>query len=71
MTAVRFGGSATGQTRKRHKLLATPDTVHTGFFDSTIPPVLTIESGDSVILKTLMLMDNQVRCGMAESPEPK
>lgn len=57
-------GPALGQSGKTHKLVATPQTVHTGFFDSTIPPVLTIESGDTVVLNTLMLMDNQLRCGM-------
>lgn len=53
------------QDGKIHKLVATPQTVHTGFFDSTIPPVLTIDSGDTVVLNTLMLMDNQLRCGMS------
>lgn len=50
---------------KTHRLLATPQTVHTGFFDSTIPPVLTIASGDTVNLSTMMLMDNQLRGGMS------
>jgi acetamidase/formamidase len=47
-----------------HSLKATPQTVHTGFFDPTIPPVLTINSGDTVGLNTMMLMDGQLRCGM-------
>jgi len=59
-----YSGPALGQGGKTHKLVATPQTVHTGFFDSTIPPVLTIQSGDTVVLNTLMLMDNQLRCGM-------
>jgi acetamidase/formamidase len=45
-------------------LAATPRTVHTGFFDSTIPPVLTILSGDTVNLSTMMLMDDRLRGGM-------
>jgi acetamidase/formamidase len=49
---------------KTHRLAATPHTVHTGFFDGTIPPVLTIESGDTVNLSTMMLMDGQLRGGM-------
>ena len=49
---------------KIHTLKATPQTVHTGFFDAAIPPVLEIESGDKVNLSTLMLMDGQLRCGM-------
>lgn len=53
------------QKRERtHTLIATPQTVHTGFFDGAIPPVLTVDSGDRVILNTLMLMDNQLRGGM-------
>ena len=49
---------------RTHTLVATPQTVHTGFFDSTIPPVLTINSGDTVVLDTLMLMDNQLLAEM-------
>jgi acetamidase/formamidase len=49
---------------KIHTLKATPETVHTGFFDAAIPPVLKIESGDQVNLSTLMLMDGQLCCGM-------
>ena len=49
---------------KTHRLAATPQTVHTGFFDSSIPPVLTIQSGDTVNFSTMMLMDDQLRGGM-------
>ena len=52
------------QGGKLHRLVATPRTVHTGFFDSGIPPVLTIESGDTVNFSTMMLMDDQLRGGM-------
>ncbi len=52
------------QQRKTHYLKANPQTVHTGFLDSTIPPVLTIESGDTVVLNTLWLMDGQLHGGM-------
>jgi acetamidase/formamidase len=45
-------------------LVATSQTVHTGFFDCSIAPVLTIESGDTVNLSTMMLMDGQLRGGM-------
>jgi acetamidase/formamidase len=58
------GGTALGQSGKTHILKASPQTVHTGFFDATIPPVLTIDSGDTVVLSTSMLMDGQLRCGM-------
>jgi acetamidase/formamidase len=49
---------------KTHELRAVPQTVHTGFFDSAVPPVLMIDSGDTVILSTVMLFDNQLRRGM-------
>ena len=52
------------QSGTTYKLVATPQTVHTGFFDSAIPPVLTIESGDTVVLTTMMLFDDRLRCGM-------
>jgi len=58
------GGTALGQSGKTYTLKATPQTVHTGFFDASIPPVLTIDSGDTVVLSTSMLMDGQLRCGM-------
>jgi acetamidase/formamidase len=52
------------QGGKIHLLKATPQTVHTGFFDAAIPPVLKIDSGDRVNLSTMMLMDGQLRGGM-------
>jgi len=59
-----LGGTAMAKEGKTHKLEASTQTVHTGFFDSTIPPVLTIESGDTVMMNSMMLMDGQLRCGM-------
>lgn len=50
---------------KIHRLLASPQTVHTGFFDASLPPVLSIESGDTVVMNSLMLMDGRLRCGMS------
>ncbi len=58
------GCAAISQGGKTLSLKATPQTVHTGFFDATIPPVLTINSGDTVSLSTMVLMDGQLRCGM-------
>ncbi len=52
------------QSRKIHKLMASPQTVHTGFFDASLRPVLTIESGDTVVMSSMMLMDGQLRGGM-------
>jgi len=35
-----------------HHLAATPQTVSFGIFDAAIPPVLTVQSGDSVVIET-------------------
>src|SRR6202521_3159560 len=46
---------AAGQARgeeKIHELKASPTTVHRGFFDASLKPVLTIDSGDIVRLWT-------------------
>jgi acetamidase/formamidase len=53
-----------------HKLQATPQTCFWGFFDKTLPPVITIDSGDIVYIEALthhagdapdLLMDAGVR----------
>jgi acetamidase/formamidase len=45
--------TAAGQSAPRiHELKASPATVHRGFFDATLKPVLTIDSGDIVRLET-------------------
>ncbi len=36
-----------------HQLAATPETVHWGFFDAKLAPVLTIRSGDRVTLESI------------------
>ena len=40
------------QSPRVHELKATPQTVHRGFFDASLAPVLTIDSGDIVKLET-------------------
>jgi len=50
---ILLGANARAQNgRKVHDLKATPQTVHRGFFDATLKPVLTINSGDIVRLET-------------------
>jgi len=44
-----------------HVLAATPDTVHMGFFDNSLTPVLRIRSGDTVAIETMMLMGGHLR----------
>ncbi|MEK7839484.1 MAG: acetamidase/formamidase family protein, partial [candidate division NC10 bacterium] len=37
-----------------HRVLApSPETVHWGYFDATIPPRLTVDSGDTVTVDTV------------------
>ena len=36
-----------------HKLYPTPETVHWGHFDAAIAPVLTVDSGDTVVIDTV------------------
>lgn len=36
-----------------HRLDAAPDAVHWGYFDAAIPPVLTVDSGDTVTVSTV------------------
>ena len=48
-----LAGQAMAQSApKVHDLKAAPDTVHRGFFDASLKPVLTIDSGDIVRLET-------------------
>ena len=36
-----------------HRLDAATDTVHWGFFDAALKPLLTVESGDTVTISTV------------------
>jgi len=59
-----LGGPAVAKEGETHRLLASLETTHTGFFDAKIPPVLIIESGDTVIMNSMMLLEGKLRCGM-------
>jgi acetamidase/formamidase len=48
MTITASAGTSSGKT---HLLQSTPDTVHWGFFDGGLPPVLSIDSGDTVTIE--------------------
>src|ERR1700688_5322465 len=49
---VIFAAPQAQAEQKIHELKASPTTVHRGFFDATLKPVLTIDSGDIVRLWT-------------------
>lgn len=51
-------------TPKTHRLDPTPETVHWGYFDATIPARLEVDSGDTVIVDT-------VSGWMDVAPDPK
>lgn len=42
--------SASTETGKQHHLKASPETVHWGYLDASLKPVLTIDSGDQVTI---------------------
>jgi acetamidase/formamidase len=48
-----------------HKLAASPNTTHTGFWDNSFKPVLTINSGDVVSMEISTLMDGQLKPGLS------
>ena len=43
-----------------HRLDAAPDTVHWGFFDAALKPLLTVASGDTVTISTVSGMASQM-----------
>ncbi len=51
---------ATGTPGKLHLLPATLETTQWGWFNNAQPPVLRIDSGDTVVLETMMHSHNQV-----------
>jgi acetamidase/formamidase len=68
MTLLAAGGAAAESAiavasktpGKVHLLPATLETTQWGWFDNAQPPVLTIDSGDTVVLETMMHSHNQV-----------
>ena len=38
---------------QKHRVDAGPDSVHWGFFDAALKPLITIESGDEVTMSTV------------------
>ncbi len=56
-------GAPTEKPGKHHNLPATLDTVQWGWFDLKEPPKLTIESGDTVSVETMMHSHDKVQPG--------
>ena len=38
---------------KTHRLDAAPETVHWGFFDANLKPLITVDPGDEVVISTV------------------
>ena len=62
LVGLFLAGSAAA---KHHKLAATPETVQWGWLDPKEPPKLTIESGDTVSIETLMHAKDQIQPGVS------
>jgi acetamidase/formamidase len=43
-----------------HRLDAAPETVHWGFFDAALKPLVTVESGDMITMSTVSGMAGQM-----------
>src|SRR2546423_302918 len=43
-----------------HRIDAAPETVHWGYFDAKLPPLITVASGDTVTISTVSGMANQM-----------
>src|ERR1051325_7473457 len=54
----KFLGS--GDHMAHHRLDAAPDTVHWGYFDAGLRPLLTVNSGDTVTISTVSGMASQM-----------
>jgi len=51
-----------------HRLDAAPETVHWGFFDAALKPLLTVNSGDTVTISTVSGMANQMPAAPLKVP---
>jgi len=62
-TAMLLAGASPGSAQPAQTLLATPSTVAWGYYSAHAKPVLTVKSGDTVVMQTLST------CGPAERLE--
>jgi acetamidase/formamidase len=63
--AMLASGGAAGAAGKHHVLKATPDDVQWGWLDPREKPRLTIDSGDTVSIETLMHAKDQIQKGVS------
>ncbi len=51
--------------RRIHRLAATSGTVHTGFYDRSLEPVLVVDPGELVSIETMMLLEGRLKPGLS------
>jgi acetamidase/formamidase len=64
-TAIAFLSFAASAAGKHHVLKATPESVQWGWLDPKAPVQLTIDSGDTVSIETLMHARDQIQKGVS------
>jgi hypothetical protein len=57
IVAVSIGVAFQGALAAEHTLMPSPQTVHIGYFSAALKPVLTIDSGDIVIIESTVGLD--------------
>src|ERR1700694_1333879 len=62
--AIALASFAANAAGKHHVLKATPETVQWGWLDPKMKPQLTIDSGDTVSIETLMHAKDQIQPGV-------
>ena len=60
--------SISGQQGRR--LDPSPTTVTWGYYDATVPPVLTVRSGDTIVVRSLLGMDPRILVAAGVVPDP-
>ena len=67
--AASLASPAAGQEATTHELPLAPENVHWGYYDASIPPALTIDSGDRVRVETLVArgLERVIMAGASES----
>ncbi len=68
VTALALGGAASTMAQpagKHHALAATLETVQWGWLDPNEPPKLTVNSGDTVSIETMMHSHDKIRDGIS------
>lgn len=68
-----LGSAFPAAAQQTHELKLTPETVHWGYYDASVPPVLRVASGDTVRVETLTAsgVARQLEAGASEAEIPR